>query len=72
MASLRLGIRQEGGVNWKTIDKAKLETEIDRYSVQLDEATRGATATKDVAMAVRAASLLATHNALVSVFNSLN
>ncbi len=61
-----------GEAKWKTINASKLEAEIDRLSAQLDGITSGRGRTRDLSLAIRHAELLATHNALVAVFNCLD
>ena len=57
---------------WKTINKAKLQAEIDRLAGEMEGLAAGQQRTADVGMAVRHATILATHNALVAVYNSLD
>lgn len=59
-------------MSWKTINKGKLEKEIDERSKAIDAIARGRPATKDSNEAARYNLLLAEHNALVAIFNSLD
>lgn len=61
-----------GEAKWKTINKTKLEAEIDGLAAKLDGLTSGRGRTRDITLAIRHAELLATHNALVAIFNSLD
>jgi len=57
---------------WKTIDRGKLQAEVDRLSAEIDAITPQAGRTRDVGLAVRVSSLTATHNALMTVLNCLD
>ena len=61
-----------GDAKWKTINKSKLEAEIDGLAARIDGLTGGRGRTRDLSLAIRHAELVATHNALVAVFNSLD
>jgi flagellin-like hook-associated protein FlgL len=61
-----------GEVKWRTINKAKLESEIDKLAAEIDTLTRGKERTRDTDLAVRFARASATHDALVLVYNSLD
>lgn len=61
-----------GEAKWRTINKAKLESEIDRLAAEIDALAGGKSRTREVDLAVRYARASATHDALVLVYNSLD
>lgn len=61
-----------GEARWKTLDKAKLEAEIDKLSAEIDAIMPTSSRTKDIGLAVKLHGLTATHNALVTVLNCLD
>ncbi|MDX0572160.1 hypothetical protein GOD68_18190 [Sinorhizobium medicae] len=59
-------------MNWMTINKAKLEKEINDRGVAIDTIKRGRSGTKDLNEAANYNRLLAEHNALMAILNCLD
>lgn len=57
---------------WKTINRVKLEKEIDERSAKLDALAKGSAKMTDLVEAVEYNRILAEHNALVALFNCLD